>query len=141
MSEPMCRFVEGITSKEWAYVTNRVRQMKARCQNPNHPNYRQYGGRGIQFRFHCVRTCAEYILTQFPIEDIKRLQIDRVDNNKHYQKGNLRLVTMAENRANRRPNLENRVKSELIAEISTLRRQLREYKKHFGMDKDGVWLK
>jgi hypothetical protein len=125
----MCRFVEGVTSEDWAYVTNRVRQMYYRCNDPTHKNYKNYGGRGIQFRFRSIRTCAMYLLSEFTADEIREYQIDRKDNAKHYQKGNLRLVTPAENRANRRPILEKRSKSELISEICELRRQVRRLKR------------
>lgn len=122
---PMCRFVPGVTSDDWAYVTNRVRQMFYRCTDPTHKNFKNYGGRGIQFRFRSVRTCAQYLLSKYTPAEIREFQIDRIDNSKHYQKGNLHLVTPAENRANRRPILEKRTKSELISEIRELRKQVR----------------
>ena len=122
----MCRFVEGITSAQWAYVTNRVRQMRYRCTNPDHPDYRQYGARGIQFRFKCVRTAAQYLLATFTIEDIEKHQVDRIDNQGHYQAGNIRLVTLEQNRRNKRPKLADRMRGDLVDEIRYLRRRVRQ---------------
>lgn len=124
-----CRVCSKVTPEEWAYVTNRVRQMRQRCQNPDHPKFRHYGGRGIRFRFHSIRTAALYILSQFSIEEIKKFQIDRIDNDAHYEKGNLRLADREEQRGNRRLPLKDRPMYELRDEIKFLRAEVRRLRK------------
>jgi hypothetical protein len=78
------------------------RRMLDRCENPRHPAYRRYGGRGISVcdRWHDVRL---FIL------DIKRLlgtrphgkSLDRIDNDGNYEPGNVRWATAKEQSANR----------------------------------------
>jgi hypothetical protein len=80
----------------------RVRAARARCTNPKNKGYHNYGGRGIEFRFS-VRDCVEYLWRLFPLENYNGLEVDRVDNNKHYEWGNLRLCDKSTNISNRRP--------------------------------------
>lgn len=70
---------------------------KQRCQNPNNPVYFLYGGRGIRFKLKSWRDI---------IADIGRrppgLTLDRIDNDGHYEAGNLRWATMAQQGMNKR---------------------------------------
>ena len=70
-----------------------------RCNNPNNRDYHNYGGRGVQFNFPTVLAMAEYVLEVLgPVTG----EIDRVDNDGHYEPGNLRYATRSEQIANRR---------------------------------------
>lgn len=66
--------------------------MKARCQIPSAQHYEYYGGRGIQ-------VCSEwfsYLQFSYWAKSsgyIDGLEIDRLDNNGHYEPGNCRFVT------------------------------------------------
>lgn len=83
---------------------HRYTGMVSRCYDPNHRAYPNYGGRGI-------RVCAqwkrdrrkffEYALT-LPGYDQLGLDMDRIDNDRGYEPGNLRLVSRGENSNNRR---------------------------------------
>lgn len=77
-------------------------QAKARCENPKHPDYVWYGGRGIEFRFASVAAMATHILGLDGADD-PALSIDRRDNDGHYEPGNIRWSTPSEQRANQRP--------------------------------------
>lgn len=83
--------------------------MKQRCLNPNHKSYVNYGGRGISIHSEWIESFsafASYIRTSFGIQDIPRdLEIDRIDNEKGYEPGNIRLSTRQEQANNRRTNL------------------------------------
>ena len=75
------------------------RNARNRCTKPNHQAYENYGGRGIEFRF---RTFSEFL------EEVGRkphpaLSLDRIDNEGHYEKGNIRWATAVEQNNNRRP--------------------------------------
>lgn len=83
-------------------VQKRVNAMRQRCTNPKDPSWRNYGGRGIEFRFASVRDAVEYVLTHLPADSYAGLDIDRKNNNGHYEPGNLRLATRKQNLANRR---------------------------------------
>ena len=75
----------------------RYYDMKARCSNPNHKRYKDYGGRGIKCLFTTSKEFVEYIFSE--------LEIDRINNNGHYEPGNIRLTTGKENSNNRRNNV------------------------------------
>ncbi len=75
--------------------------IRRRCTNPNHPAFHNYGGRGIQNRFKSLDEFRDYVIDELRI-DPRGLQIDRIDNDGHYEKGNIRFVTARENSNNRR---------------------------------------
>lgn len=82
------------------------RTIKARCLNPNHKSYKQYGARGISI-------CNEWLNSETFINWCinngwsKGLQIDRYpDNNAGYQPTNCRFVTSKVNNNNTRKSLK-----------------------------------
>lgn len=69
---------------------------KSRSTNRNHPDYPDYGGRGIEFRFDGV----EALLAEIG-ERPDGLSIDRIDVDGHYESGNVRWadsITQANNK-------------------------------------------
>lgn len=77
---------------------------KRRCSNPDCHNYNRYGGRGIQFKFISFNAFFDYVVNNLKIKHIKQvkgLQIDRVNNDGHYECGNIRFVTCKVNNNNR----------------------------------------
>ena len=91
-----------ISSQLVARLQKRAAAMLQRCSNPNDPSYHNYGGRGVEFRFASVKECVDYVLSELPHESYVGLDIDRVNNNGHYEPGNLRLATRKQNLNNRR---------------------------------------
>lgn len=80
----------------------RWRHMLDRCTNPNHPKFALYGGRGIT-------VCPEWLNFERFLADIAVLgqcppecSIDRIDNDRGYEPGNVRWASMEEQLANRR---------------------------------------
>jgi hypothetical protein len=70
-----------------------------RCVNPKHPKYPHYGGRGVQFRFPSIAACVECL---GPRPTMKH-SIDRINNDGHYEPGNVKWSTMKEQNNNKRP--------------------------------------
>lgn len=94
-----------ITKKYQHTLNGYLRQifyhMNCRCNNPKHWNYKIYGGRGIKCLFESADEFIDYVLNKLKI-DPRKLQIDRINNNGHYEKGNIRFVTAKVNANNRR---------------------------------------
>lgn len=93
---PSCS--QPTTAPKW--VLKRVTAMRARCTNPRDAGWKRYGGRGIQFRFKTVLIGARWIVDNLGLDRTR--DIDRIDNNGHYEPGNLRYATRAENSRNQR---------------------------------------
>ena len=75
---------------------------KQRCTNPNTGAFADYGGRGIEFRFPSVRAFAEWVLYTLGPKPTERHSLDRIDNSRHYEPGNLRWATRTEQARNKR---------------------------------------
>lgn len=93
---------------KWRYPCTTFRQtygswvnMRQRCTNEKHPQYADYGGRGIS-------VCREWLKSWDAFyEDMGDREIgktlDRIDNNGNYEPGNCRWVSMSiQNRNNRK---------------------------------------
>lgn len=74
---------------------------KERCNNKRNKDYHYYGGRGIQFRLHSV----EAMIEEIGMKPTPQHTIDRIDNNKHYETGNIKWSTRHEQSNNRRNNV------------------------------------
>jgi hypothetical protein len=83
------------------YLRQTYHNIVLRCsssdQNPKNESYRK---RGIANKFASVTEFIDYVLNDLKINPVG-LQIDRIDNRKHYEKGNIRFVTPKENSNNR----------------------------------------
>lgn len=89
-------------------LLKRFSAIKQRCNNPDSQWYHCYGGRGIKCKFRSTKEFVNYVVNELKYDNynkIKKLQIDRIDNNGHYEPGNIQFVTAKENSNNRRTNL------------------------------------
>lgn len=80
--------------------------MRARCYNPNHRAYEEYGGRGITICDECMGDNGFIAFRDWAESNgyNDNLSIDRKDNNKGYFPGNCKWSTDKEQLNNRRDN-------------------------------------
>ncbi len=74
------------------------RAAKERCERVKHVAYARYGGRGIEFRFSSFN---EFFAELGP-KPGARYTVDRINNDGHYEAGNVRWATYAEQNRNKR---------------------------------------
>jgi hypothetical protein len=70
---------------------------KDRCSNLNSQAWKNYGGRGIEFRF---KSFTEFYLELGPRPN--GLTLDRINNDGHYEIGNVRWATRSQQQSNQR---------------------------------------
>lgn len=76
-----------------------------RCYRTNHPQYQDYGGRGliVDPEFQCPYTGFVTFLADVGAKPNPRLTLDRIDNSLGYIKGNMAWVSRSANQKNTRP--------------------------------------
>ena len=72
-------------------------EAKQRCINPKHPRYKDYGLRGIKFLLPDFKTWCDFMGPRPP-----GYELDRIDNNGHYELTNLRWVSISVQQKNKR---------------------------------------
>lgn len=93
--------------------------LRSRINNPNFPKYKNYGGRGIKISplFDDFEYFSNYCYSLYPnLGELldKKFEIDREDNDGHYEPGNIRFISGKDNSNNRTNNLWLIVKGETI---------------------------
>jgi hypothetical protein len=85
-------------------LRTRWSKMLSRCEDKDHPQYHDYGGRGIYVcdEWHDFNTFYSWLIDN-RIEPEK--QVDRIDNNGPYSPSNCRIVSKKENLRNKRNNV------------------------------------
>ena len=114
-------------------LLDRISAIIIRCTNPNSSAYPDYGGRGITVYAPWIANRVEFLRYLVSLDgwDVPELQLDRTDNSKGYEPGNLRFVTRSVNMSNKRrlsargfEELKQRITA-LEAENADLRHRLR----------------
>ena len=91
----------GVPWEVWQNVLQRCRSAKHRCKASRCASFPDYGGRGIEFRFKSASDMATYLLSTAGPPPAG-FEIDRCDNNGHYEEGNLRWVDISTQNNNKR---------------------------------------
>ena len=85
---------------------HRYQTIKDRCLNPNNVAYRNYGGRGIEFRWSGFEQFRDDMYESFlkHVSEFgwKDTTIEREDVDGHYEASNCRWATYKEQAANKR---------------------------------------
>jgi hypothetical protein len=97
-------------SKQFGHVSVEVRAKlrKAvwaaidRCTNEGNPRFPDWGGRGIAVSFATPKEFFQHLLT-LPGHDNFDMVLDRINNDRNYEPGNLRFITRSESQKNQRP--------------------------------------
>lgn len=93
-----------------------------RCNDPNNISYDFYGGRGITC-FWTLENIGEYI--KYLEENLppkqEGLTLDRKDNDKGYQPGNLRWATPGQQTENQRPRISHKEYDSVVKELEELK--------------------
>lgn len=97
--KPAFRRFQKVHPECWAIAAARQR-----CTNPNDPMYKHYGARGIKCRITYKELLADIGSRPDSPSACRRsiYSLDRIDNNGHYEAGNLRWATYSQQMANRR---------------------------------------
>lgn len=82
------------------WLLKRCTAMRQRCQNADDKAWVNYGARGIEFRFETVLACALWVKETLGLQ--RGLELDRIDNDGHYEPGNLRYATRQQQARNTR---------------------------------------
>lgn len=85
----------GMTDTSERYAFSAAKQ---RCTNPRDPGYKNYGGRGITFRF----ASFEDFYKELGPKPTPKHSVDRINNDGHYEPGNVRWATRSEQNKNTR---------------------------------------
>ena len=73
---------------------------RKRCTDPGDHHFSRYGGRGITFGFSSLREGVDYVLDVIGPPPAGKT-LDRIDNERGYEPGNLRWATRSEQAANK----------------------------------------
>jgi hypothetical protein len=75
--------------------------MKDRCSSPGHPQFKDWGGRGIRVCARWADSFATFLADVGP-RPSPDLSLDRIDNDGNYEPGNVRWATRSQQQSNQR---------------------------------------
>lgn len=81
-------------------LIQRSKSARDRCNNQNNSSYSRYGERGIQYNFNSAEDYAMCVGVHAITYGLD-MDVDRIDNDGHYEPSNIRLATRQDNIRNR----------------------------------------
>ena len=93
----------GIEPRHVERLSDRFYAMRSRCVGGSRPHV-QYAGRGVECRFKSAEDFIRHAITVTGWDNPK-LHTDRIDNDGHYEPGNIRFITCAANQRNKQGNI------------------------------------
>lgn len=117
------KFWHPFTEQEVKQVYSAMNGASSRCNNPNNQVFKNYGGRGIQFAFPSPTDATRWVLDNLGPKPSTAYSIDRIDNNRHYEPGNLRWATRQEQARNKRT-YKRTERGEVIRRVLSVRQDL-----------------
>lgn len=108
----------------WAHI-------KQRCTNPNNRSFKDYGGRGISMFQGWADSFELFLSDVGEAPDGSDVSIDRIDNDRGYEPGNVRWSTRSIQNSNKRTNVyvQFEGRSETLTQIS----------RRLGIDEKQLW--
>ena len=95
-----CRYPD-VPQEVYTKIIGAVDNAIARCTDKKHKRYHDWGGRGIKVMFATRDLFIEHLIS-LPGHNDMSLVLDRINNDRHYEAGNLRFVSRSESQLNRR---------------------------------------
>lgn len=106
---------------------NRWRDMKQRCYNPNHNDYKNYGGRGISVCYSWYFSFDYYVHWCLTNGWKKGLEIDRENNDKEYSPLNCRMVSRRLNALNTRKRVDSQYYTGVYQDVTKLNKGFKSF--------------
>lgn len=94
----MNHLLQGIQILIYKVEYKAWKNARQRCRNVNRPDYKYYGGRGIEFKY----TSFEEFLSDVGCKPNSTYKLDRIDNDGHYEIGNVKWSSPEESNQNRK---------------------------------------
>ena len=88
----------SLTKEKNRILRNAYTDAKRRCESEKSPRYKYYGARGIEFKFNSF----EEFFAELGEKPKPSYSLDRIDNDGHYEAGNVRWASKSEQVSNRR---------------------------------------
>lgn len=110
--------------------------IKSRCYNTSARDFQHYGGRGISMCDEWrddVRAFYDYV-TALPRYNEPGMTLDRIDNDSHYEPGNVRWATRREQNFNRRDR-----ESSAMIEFRGKRLNVAAWARELGINRSTLW--
>lgn len=134
----MIRFKERYDVKAMTWDERRLfniwKNMIQRCTNPRNHAYADYGGRGIKVCQKWLTSFKDYF-DDIGLPPDNSYELDRIDNDKGYEPGNVRYVTHRDNMMNVRNNRYVTIEVMVDGVKKPITKTMSEWADEYGIDR------